>query len=178
VIAMKNTFWDRIFWIQGQQPPPLAVVLCPRGGWGLRDALRAYHRGGIETLVSLLGEKEAERLGLADEGRIASKLGMQFLSFPMPDHDIPPDEAAFRAFAAGLAERLRFGERIGVHCLGSIGRSTMTASCALIELGWEPQAALDAVATARCCPVPDTDEQEEWILGYNARAIISKETSS
>lgn len=167
---MKDAFWSCIFWIEGQPPPPLAVVLCPPGGWGLRDTLRAYQRGGIGTLVSLLGKKEAERLGLADEERIASKAGMQFLSFPMPDHSIPPDEAAFRAFAAGLAGRLRAGERIGVHCLGSIGRSTMTASCALIELGWEPQAALDAVATARCCPVPDTDEQEEWILGYKARA--------
>jgi protein-tyrosine phosphatase len=167
---MKDTFWSCIFWIQGQSPPPLAIVLCPRGGWGLRSALRAYKRGGIETLVSLLGEKEAERLGLAEEERLATKAGMQFLSFPMPDHDIPPDEAACRTFAAGLAERLRAGERIGVHCLGSVGRSTMVASCALIELGWEPRAALDAVAIARCCPVPDTDEQEEWILGYKARA--------
>jgi protein-tyrosine phosphatase len=167
---MKDTFWDRIFWIQGQTPPPLAIVLCPRGGWWLRGALRTYKSGGIETLVSLLGEKEAERLGLAEEARIAKKFGMQFLSFPMPDHNIPPDEDAFRVFAAQLAERLRAGERIGVHCLGSIGRSTMAASCALIELGWEPKAALDAVETARCCPVPDTEGQEEWILGYKARA--------
>jgi protein-tyrosine phosphatase len=167
---MQDAFWSCIFWIEGQSAPPLAIVLCPRGGRGLPDALRAYQRGGVETLVSLLQEKEAERLGLADEGRIASKVGMQFLSFSMPDHDIPPDEAAFRAFVAGLAGRLRAGERIGVHCLGSVGRSTIAASCALIELGWEPKAALDAVAIARCCPVPDTDEQEEWILGYKARA--------
>jgi protein-tyrosine phosphatase len=167
---MKNTFWSCVFWIQGHPPPQLAVVLCPRGGWGLRSALRTYQRGGIETLVSLLEEKEAERLGLAEEGRIAGKIGLEFLSLPMPDHDIPPDEAAFRAFVAELAERLRAGQRIGVHCLGSIGRSTMAASCALIELGWEPEAALAAVGTARCCPVPDTEEQEEWILGYKARA--------
>jgi protein-tyrosine phosphatase len=166
---MKTTFWNHIFWIQGQTPPPLAIVPCPRGGWGLRSALRAYQRGGIETLVSLLEKKQAERLGLAKEASQAKKAGMQFLSFPMPDHDIPPDEAAFRAFVAELAGRIRAGERIGVHCLGSIGRSTMAASCALIELGWEPQAALNAVETARCCPVPDTEEQKEWILGYKTR---------
>jgi protein-tyrosine phosphatase len=164
-----KTFWSSIFWIQGQMPPPLAVVLCPRGGWGLRKALRAYKHGGIETLVSLLEEEEAKRLGLAEEGRIAGKAGLRFLSFPLRDRGVPPDEAAFRAFAAGLAERLRTGERIGVHCLGSIGRSTVTAACTLIELGWEPKAALAAVGSARCCRVPDTEEQKKWILNYKAR---------
>lgn len=167
---MKETFWDCIFWIHGRPSTPLAIVLCPRGGKKLRAALSAYKRGGIETLVSMLDEEEAGWLGLADEGKIAAKVGLQFLSFPMSDRQIPPDEAAFHAFAAELAARLRAGEKIGVHCLGSIGRSAITAACALIELGWEPQAALDAVEAARGCPVPDLTEQEEWILGYKARA--------
>jgi len=94
---------------------------------------------------------------------------MDFLSFPIPDHHVPPDPRAFRSFVAGLADRLRAGERLGVHCWGSIGRATVTAACALIELGWKPQAALAAVEAARGCQVPDTPEQEEWILRYEAR---------
>ena len=169
---MPDLFWSCVFWVHGEPspPPPLAIVLCPRGGRRLRKALDTFKRGGVETLVSLLEPNEAEWLDLAQEGPIAEKLGMQFVSFPLPDHDIPPDEDAFQAFAADLARRLRAGERIGVHCLGSIGRSAITAACALIELGWEPQTALDAVEAARGCPVPDLTEQEEWILGYKARA--------
>jgi protein-tyrosine phosphatase len=167
---MEHLFWNCIFWIHGQPAPRLAVVLCPRGGWGLRDALRNFKHGGIDTLVSLLGEKEADRLGLSGEGRIAKKVGLRFLSFPIPDHHLPEDEEAFRAFVADLARRMRAGESIGVHCLGSIGRATITAACTLIELGWEPEAALHAIEIARCCPVPDTEEQEEWILGYKERA--------
>jgi protein-tyrosine phosphatase len=165
---MADMFWNCIFWVHGQPPPGLAVVLCPKGGWGLRDTLRLYQRGGIQTLVSLLEDKEAERLGLADEGRIARKIGMEFLSHPMPDHSLPPDAEAFQAFVAGLAARLCAGERIGVHCFGSIGRATVTAACALIELGWEPGAALTAIEKARLYPVPDTEEQQEWILGYKS----------
>ena len=71
--------------------------------------------------------------------------------------------------AMGLADRLRTGERIGVHCRGSIGRSTVTAACALIHLGWQPQAALEAIAAARGCAVPDTEEQRRWILSYEAK---------
>jgi protein-tyrosine phosphatase len=162
-------FSNGIFWIEGNPPPSLAIVLCPRGGRGLRDELLTMKRGGIETLVSLLDEEQAGWLDLLEEGPLAERIGLQFLSHPMPDHHLPPDEQAFRAFVAGLANRLRAGERIGVHCLGSIGRATITAACALIELGWEPEAALAAVEAARCCPVPDTQEQEEWILGYKAQ---------
>jgi protein-tyrosine phosphatase len=167
---MADTFWNCIFWIHGQPSPPLAIVLCPRGGSALRAELRTYKRGGIETLVSLLGEEEAELLDLAEEGRVAGKVGLQFLPFPLQDRQIPPDEETFRAFVMELAERLRAGEHIGVHCLGSIGRATVTAACALIELGWEPEAALAAVGNARCCRVPDTEEQRDWILNYKARA--------
>ena len=85
----------------------------------------------------------------------------------MPDHSLPQDEAAFRELVSGLANRLRDGENIGIHCWASIGRATMVAACTLIHLGWDPNAALDAVEAARGCRVPDTREQEEWILNYN-----------
>ncbi len=161
---MKN-----IFWIKGNPPASLAVVLCPPGDGQLEAELVAMKEGGVETLVSLLSEDEVFWLGLAEEGRLAKKLGLQFLSHPIPDAHVPPDPAAFRNFVSGLANRLRDGEQLGVHCRGSIGRSTVTAACALIHLGWQPKAALKAIQAARGCPVPDTGEQKEWILHYKVR---------
>ena len=158
-----------IFWIKGNPPAPLAIVLRPRGDEWLEDELLGMRRGGIQTLVSLLEEDEAVLLGLADEGPIAEHVGLEFLSYPIPDTEIPSNVAAFQTFAAGLANRLRAGEQIGVHCRGSIGRATVTAACALIHLGWSPQAALAAIQAARGCMVPDTQEQEDWILRYKAR---------
>jgi hypothetical protein len=43
-----------------------------------------------------------------------------------------------------------------------------TAACALIHLGWTPHAALAAITAARGVTVPDTQEQEDWILRYKA----------
>jgi protein-tyrosine phosphatase len=151
-------------------PMPLAVVLCPRGGRHLHGELRHLKRAGIQTLVSLLSEEQIEMLELAEEPSLAQRLGMQFLSHPIPDHQLPPDPHAFRAFVSDLADRLRAGERIGVHCWGSIGRATVTAACTLIHLGWQPATALAAVESARGCPVPDTEEQEHWILNYKVHA--------
>ena len=158
-----------IFWIKSAPPIPLAIVMKPRGSDWLEDDLLRMKRDGIETLVSLLEEDEAGILGLGEENHLAKKNGLQFLSHPIPDVHVPPNTAAFRKFVADLAARLQTGESIGVHCRGSIGRSTVAAACALIHLGWTPAEALGAIQAARGCPVPDTQEQMDWILSYKAR---------
>jgi protein-tyrosine phosphatase len=157
-----------IFWIGGNPPAALAIVLCPPGGRGLRDELLTMKIRGIEILVSLLEPEEALLLGLLEEGRFAEQIGLQFLSYPIPDTHLPQDRASFRTFAGRLADRLRAGEAVGIHCRGSIGRSAVTAACALIHLGWTPEAALAAITAARGLTVPDTQEQEDWILHYKA----------
>lgn len=156
---------SEILWIGTMPKIPLAVVLCPRSE-NLKQALVEWKEGGIETVVSLLEKDEAVWLGIGEEGPTAEELGLNFLSFPIPDANTPLNPAAFRAFVTGLADRLVAGERICVHCRGSIGRSTVTTACALIHLGFSPAAALAAVEEARGCPVPDTLAQERWILNY------------
>ena len=158
-----------IFWIKGDPPASLAIVLRPQGGDWLQDELLKMKGDGIQTLVSLLERQEVAFLDLTEEPRLAKQVGLRFLSYPIPDTQIPTDTSAFRNFVQYLASRLCAGEHIGVHCRGSIGRATLTAACALIELGWAPKAALAAITAARGCAVPDTQEQEEWILRYKAK---------
>lgn len=161
-----------IFWIGASDSEPaarLAIVLRPRGDDWLEDELRRMKTSGIDTLVSLLEHDEAGWLGLIDEARLAQKSGLQFLSYPIPDTQTPANSGDFRKFVAALAQRLRCGERIGVHCRGSIGRATITAACTLIHLGWNAKDALRAVELARGCPVPDTPDQRTWILHYETQ---------
>lgn len=159
-----------IFWVQGDPPVSLAIVLRPRGGDWLEEELRRMKSDGIQTLVSLLEKHEAAFLDLSEEGRVAKQIGLQFLSFPIRDTQIPADPAAFQNFVQYLASRLRAGEHIGVHCRGSIGRATLVAASALIHLGWSSRSALAAIQLARGCPVPDTQEQRQWILQYQAKS--------
>ncbi len=160
---------DEVRWIDAGPATRLAVVLRPRGGDWLRNDLQLFRESGVETLVSLLEPEEAAWLGLAEEREMAGEVGLEFLSHPIRDTRVPPDAAAFRQFVDGLANRLKMGEKIGVHCRGSIGRATVTAACTLAHLGWKPAGALAAIERARRCPVPDTEEQREWILNYRAR---------
>jgi len=159
---------SEILWIEGEGAPHLAIVMRPHGDDWLQDELCRIRDGGIDTLVSLLEPPEARMLGLAQEEPLARAAGIQFLSFPIPDTQVPEDEAAFRRFVSDLAQRLQRGQRVGVHCRGCIGRATITAACALAHLGWEPRRALEAIERARGAIVPDTPIQEQWILRYKA----------
>jgi protein-tyrosine phosphatase len=164
---VKDTFW--INHADHGAQSSLAIVLRPRGGDWLEDALVGLRRDGVNTLVSMLEEWEADFLGLAEEPRLAGQSGMTFLSYPIPDRETPTNMVSFDKFVTGLAARARAGERIGVHCRGSIGRSTIATACTLVHLGWTALAALKAIESARGCTVPDTDEQREWIIRYGGR---------
>lgn len=157
---------NEIFWIKGDRPPHLAIVMRPRGEDWLADAMRRMRANGIETVISMLEPHEAEWLGLAAEQTGAERVGMEFLSFPIQDTQVPANTGAFREFVADVARRLREGEHVGVHCRGSIGRATILAACTLIELGWSAADALEAIENARGEEVPDTPEQAEWIRNY------------
>ena len=157
-----------IHWIEGNPAPGLAIVIRPQGDDRLEDELREIRQGGIDTIVSLLEPFEADYLGLADEQATAERVGLKFHSFPIRDGSVPRNVAQFRAFVREIANRLEAGERIGVHCRGSIGRATITAACALIHRGWKASEALEAIAEARGFAVPDTLDQEDWILVYKA----------
>ena len=157
---------NEVFWIKGDRPPHLAIVMRPRGEDWLADAMRRMRANGIETVISLLEPHEAEWLGLATEQTGAERAGMEFLSFPIQDTQVPANIGAFREFVASVARRLSEGEHVGVHCRGSIGRATILAACTLIQLGWNAADALEAIENARGEEVPDTPEQAEWIRNY------------
>jgi protein-tyrosine phosphatase len=173
MMPLSSGIWEiehleDVFWIKVTPPVGLAIVLRPRDEESLKDDLLGFRQSGVDVLVSLLEPDEASWLGLRDEGPLAEVAGMHFLSYPIRDTHVPANIATFRAFVAGLADRLRAGERIGVHCRGSIGRSTVTAACALIHMGWNAKEALSAIEAARGTEVPDTEEQLRWILKYKA----------
>lgn len=159
-----------IFWINGNGSPHLAIVPRPHGDELLEDEMKRLRQGGIDTVVSLLEPDEADLLGLAHEEAACAEAGLHFLSYPIPDRNVPADLAAFRAFIDGLARRIAEGEHVGVHCRGCIGRSSIVSACVLMHLGWRAQAALIAITHARGLPVPDTEEQERWILDYEVVA--------
>lgn len=152
-----------VFWIADTG---LAIVLRPRGHDWLENDLQRIRMAGIQTIISMIEPWEARELGLADEGPAVERLGMHFISYPLRDRSVPPHRKAFSEFVSKIGKRLQSGEKIGVHCQGCIGRSTVVAASTLIKLGWTAERALDEVEVARGCSVPDTEEQRDWIMNF------------
>ncbi len=89
--------------------------------------------------------------------------GMRFTSFPIPDLGVPHSMEAAVTLLREMAERLTAGKRIAIHCRQGIGRSGLVASGVLVAAGMTPDAALDAVRSARGILIPETEEQRQWV---------------
>jgi len=152
-----------VFWIANTG---LAIVLRPRGDEWLENDLQRIRMSGIQTIVSTIEQWEARELGLTDEGPTTQRLGMDFISFPLRDRSVPSNREGFTEFVLKLGKRIQSGEKIGVHCRGCIGRSTVVVASTLIRLGWSAERALDEIEVARGCSVPDTEEQRDWIMDF------------
>jgi protein-tyrosine phosphatase len=155
-----------IFWVQDGQPPRVAIVPRPRGLDWLRDDLAALKAGGLDILVSFLPAYEAEELGLSEEAQIAAEAGLEFIAYPILDRTVPVDLPDFRTLVSRLAAEVRAGRRVGAHCRGSIGRSTVLIAALMIALGADAETALAQIERARGFQVPDTPEQRAWILAF------------
>jgi protein-tyrosine phosphatase len=147
------------YWITTQ----LAIVLRPRGDDWLDDEMLALRAAGIDVVVSMLQIDEARNLGLVEEEASAKRAGLLFANFAIPDRGIPLDKESFHEFLTELENHLANGKRVGIYCRGSIGRAPLTTASLLIRSGMPPESAWLQIATSRDCPVPDTEEQREWV---------------
>jgi protein-tyrosine phosphatase len=147
------------YWITAQ----LAIVLRPWGDDFLNGEMLALREAGIDIVISMLQKEEARNLGLAEEEACAKHAGLLFANFPIPDRGVPLDRESFFDFLTTLESHLASGKRIAIHCRGSIGRAPLTTASLLIRSGVTPESAWLQIATSRDCPVPDTEEQREWV---------------
>ena len=150
------------YWIT----PQLSIVPRPHGGDWLDDEMLAMRQAGVDVVVSMIEPFEAQELGLAREEASAIQAGIRFVSFPIQDRGTPPNLEQFNQFLTSLEQVLAEGKRIGIHCRGCIGRSSVVAASLLIRAGAPTTQAWDQIEAARGSPVPDTLEQLEWVARH------------
>jgi protein-tyrosine phosphatase len=82
--------------------------------------------------------------------------------WPVPDLHAPPADEMV-AFCEMLAERLRLGRSLLVHCAAGIGRSGTTAVCILLRLGVSLDDAQRIVGAARPGAGPEVGPQRDLV---------------
>lgn len=141
----------------------------PRGGEWLADETSALRSEGVDVLVSLMSNGECEELQLLEEGAHCDACGVEFLSHPVTDRGLPADTAKFEGVVDAVAERIKQGKGVAIHCRLGIGRSSLLAAAVLVSLGARTEEAFEKISHARGLPVPDTEEQRQWVEKYEQR---------
>lgn len=138
----------------------------PRADDWLEREVDAWKAAGVGQILSLLERDEVSELGLQAEAETCRGRGIFFLSFPIPDRGVP-DADEVRQIAGRLARDVVDGRSVAIHCRAGIGRSSLMAACVLVLMGMAPGEALSLIRDARGVPVPDTDEQRDWIMSFS-----------
>lgn len=155
-----------VYWIEGITPGRLGTMPRPRGNDRVEDEIADLRRQGVDVIVSVQTPDEAERNGLEREEEVCAANDIAFHSFPIPDGGVPDSRQATLKLARRLADLLKMGESVVIHCLAGIGRSSLVAACVLMIAGETAEAAVERISRARGLPVPETEEQHAWVRDF------------
>jgi protein-tyrosine phosphatase len=156
----------QLHWVDGPWQGRLAMAARPRGGDWLPDEISAWRESGIATVLSLLERQEERDLDLSAERDVVENHGMNFLSFPIVDRNVPTSEAELGKMLDVLHHDLAAGKGVVLHCRQGVGRTGLVAACLLVTDGLDPGEAIERLKSARGIDVPETAEQRRWIAGY------------
>ena len=144
---------------------------------GRREALEQTWGGvradGIQVIVCLAGLDEIRKKSPTYAVAIDAKtVPCDLEAFPIQDFGVPDDRESFWSLASRIAERLKAGGRVLIHCGAGIGRTGTLATCVLLALGEPRSSAENAVSTAGAHP--ETAAQNELVSWCATRASASK----
>lgn len=154
-----------IYWIDLPTPKRLGIMARPRSGEWLVDEVRSWKEEGVSLVVSLLESSEIWQLSLATEPVHCAEMGIEFLSFPIPDRGVPESYRRTLDLVKIIAAASLQGNA-AIHCRAGIGRSSLIAASVVVSLGFDSDHAFEMIQAARGLPVPDTVQQRVWVSSF------------
>ncbi len=104
---------------------------------------------GIDQLVCLLEPEELKDLGIPHLLAEAEAIGMTTEWLPISDEGVPASMPEFAALVARVVQTASNGKSAVIHCRGGRGRTGMLAACCLVQLGHDPETAIQTVQQIR-----------------------------
>jgi protein-tyrosine phosphatase len=154
---------DNLFWIRASSSGRLAVAPRPRGGDWLADDIATWRRMGVDVVVSLLTPEEVYAFELELEQEVCRVYGIKFFSLRIVDRNVPSNPEEFSELVKTLSSHLQQGKTVAIHCRQGIGRSGLIAIALLVQEGSQIDEAIRIVTADRGLPVPETQEQLDWV---------------
>lgn len=139
----------------------LGLSFCPgkkqatslTGGWDRDVAMdvATIREWGATTVITVLEKEEMAQLGVARLGDEVKQQGMDWIHLTLPNDAIPGHAflAQWNAVRQAVHARLENGEKLFIHCMGGIGRTSLLAGMMMVEQGTSAKDAVEAVRSAR-----------------------------
>ncbi len=125
-MSINQTLKELPFGFLGQafcSPLPLSPFFDPE-----QNLLTAYLNAGVETVVMLIPEEEAQELTGQDLRKRYHELGLDVIYAPIPDFSVP-SPGVLNAPIQQMLHALKSGHRIVIHCHAGVGRTGLFAAC-------------------------------------------------
>jgi protein-tyrosine phosphatase len=121
------------------------------GTW--RDFEAQARTRGLAVVVCLTPRDEIEELS-PDYAQAVLRRATEYewLHVPVPNFGVPPDARAFRGAIERIAQRIRGGDAVLMHCAAGMGRTGSAAACVLKALGLPTDEALQRIRAAGSNP--------------------------
>jgi len=108
---------------------------------------------GVRLVVCLTPRDEIEELSPAYHRAVTQgTVPFRWLSLPMRNFGVPEDRATFREGVQQIADAVRSGDTVVLHCAAGLGRTGSAAACVLKALGLPTEDALQRVRNAGSNP--------------------------
>ena len=139
------------------------LALCPLPGLGgdLGGDIAQIIAFAPQMVISMTEDTERAALGAATLPDHLAKAGIAWHAFPIRDYGTPAPGADWATISRAAHAVLAQGGRVLAHCRGGLGRSGMVILRLMIELGEDPDAALNRLRAIRPGAV-ETPDQARW----------------
>ena len=136
-----------------QVPGQLWLASMP-GRFEAWSAFEAQAKGaGLALVVCLTSRDEVAELSPDYHAAVTQgRVPFRWIAVPMPNFGLPDDRTAFRRQVDEIAQAVRQGDAVLLHCAAGIGRTGSTAACVLKALGLGTEDALQRVRDAGSNP--------------------------
>ena len=142
----------------------IGLSACPGLGGSLARDLASLRDWGARGLLSLIEDHEFALFDIESLPEQVEALGMHWWHLPIRDRETPDEhfEACWQQTGPELRRLLGDGQSIALHCRAGLGRTGTIAARLLVEMGSEPDLAIERVRKTRPGSI-ETREQEAFI---------------
>lgn len=114
-----------------------------------RDVARLRADHGCDVFLLLVEDHELELTRTTGLPAALERHGIELLSHPVVDMNVPTDRDAYRATLDRLVAAIREGRSVVIACRGGLGRTGTAVACLLVGEGMGPEAAIGLTRESR-----------------------------